>query len=100
MKNESILVVRDITLFGTLYGTDLPVAGQFEGNLSNGSERIELQDALGKTIVDFQYTDDWYRSTDGDGLSLVLANSNGDYAQRDTWYPSQAIGGSPGCHEP
>lgn len=94
------LVVQDRSAFETRYGMELPVAGQYTGKLSNGGERIQLQDAAGHIIHDFEFRDDWYPITDGSGYSLTVQ----DPAQADTeslsdssaWHPSLQPGGSPG----
>jgi hypothetical protein len=94
------LVVKDLTAFQAKYGSKLPVVGQYAGSLDNGGERIKLVDAVGQVIQDFQYRDDWFRSTDGLGYSLTVkdpkttdANSLND---ANAWQPSTAVGGSPG----
>jgi hypothetical protein len=94
------LVVKDIAAFGARYGSKLPVVGQYAGSLSNGGERIEMVDAAGQTIQSFEYRDDWFKSTDGQGFSLTVkdpeatdANSLND---KNAWQPSASVGGSPG----
>ncbi|NIN33562.1 MAG: hypothetical protein GTO60_00040, partial [Gammaproteobacteria bacterium] len=42
------------------------------GSLANNGERIKLVDAIGETILDFEYEDDWRPITDGDGFSLTI----------------------------
>lgn len=95
------LVVQDLAAFEARYGQGLPVAGRYAGALNNAGERIELRDAVGRTIHSFTYRDDWYSSTDGKGFSLTLVspqtvdpNSLGDKA---AWRPSVNRGGSPGA---
>jgi hypothetical protein len=93
------IVVKDIAGFESVYGPGHPVAGQYSGSLDNGGERIRLEDGLGQVVVDFTYDDSWYRSTDGGGYSLVLADPATDSAnlsQRQSWRPSARPGGSPG----
>jgi dihydroxyacetone kinase len=94
-------VVQDLAAFEARYGPGLPVAGRYTGALNNAGERIELRDAVGRTIHSFAYRDDWYGSTDGKGFSLTLVspqtvdpNSLGDKA---AWRPSVNRGGSPGA---
>jgi len=95
-----LVLVRDISAFVAAYGADTPVAGEYTGNLSNGGERIELEDALGGPILDFRYNDAWYGSTDGDGLSLEVADvptaDPNCLSEKNTWRPSLDVGGSPG----
>jgi hypothetical protein len=96
---EYVLVVKDINAFEAQYGTGLNIAGQYSGNLRNGGERVELQDAAGKNILDFRYEDGWYDITDGMGFSLSVKDPvNADpnaWNDKSTWRPSANLGGSP-----
>ena len=70
--NDFLVVCRDRAAFTQHYGASVPLAGQFEGHLSHGRERLELSDA-GKTIVDaVKYSDSapWPQSPDGHSSSL------------------------------
>jgi len=51
------------------------LAGEYSGSLSNAGEKIELQDAAGQTILEFQYDDDWREVTDGQGHSLTIIDA-------------------------
>jgi len=97
------LVVKDREAFEARYGPGLPIAGQYTGSLSNSGERIELQDALGAVIHNFQYRDDWFDITDGAGFSLTVADPAGTpvsfWGNRSAWRPSAASGGSPGSDD-
>ena len=44
----------------------------YTGSLANNGERIRLEDAIGRTILDFEYDDRWYQIADGDGFSLTI----------------------------
>ncbi len=94
-----VLVIRDITAFEAVYGLDLNVAGQYTGNLSNSGERLHLENALGQTILDFRYSDNWQEPTDGQGFSLTLvdpvANDPNDWDFENAWRTSALPGGSP-----
>jgi len=97
------LVVQDIAAFRAKYGTSLPVVGQYAGSLNNAGERIELLDAAGAAIHDFQFNDNWFDVTDGMGFSLTVkdprtADPNG-YGDKALWRPSARPGGSPGTSE-
>jgi len=79
------------------------VLGPYEGYLSNGGERVQLFDALGESVQDFKYDDDWYPLTDGGGTSLEILDPAGDLVLWDEaagWQPSGAPGGSPGGLSP
>ncbi|MHC4544246.1 MAG: lamin tail domain-containing protein, partial [Planctomycetota bacterium] len=70
-----IVVVKDITAFDDLYDiqtNNINVAGRYTGSLANDGERIKLVDAIGRTILDFDYEDGWCPITDGDGFSLTM----------------------------
>jgi hypothetical protein len=94
------LVVKDKEAFETRYSPGLPVVGQYEGNLSNAGERIELQDAAGNIIHSFRFGDDWFATTDGGGFSLTVKDPRtadpNSLGERSTWRPSTRRGGSPG----
>jgi hypothetical protein len=95
-----ILVVKDQAVFESIYGTDLPVAGVYEGSLSNSGERIRLRDALNAIIQEFSYDDDWYPDADGGGASLNLldpANPNlAAWGTAAAWEASIDVLGTPG----
>lgn len=66
-KNPLALSVRYPSITNTV-----TVLGPYYDDLSDKGERLELKDATGETILDFEYDDDWYPHTDGTGRSLVL----------------------------
>src|SRR5205823_278187 len=74
------VVVANIAAFQSRYGTLIPIAGQFVGDLDNGGEKITLSGRLGETIQSFTYKDSWLPQTDGEGFSLVAID------------PAQALG--------
>jgi hypothetical protein len=69
---ECVVVMEDQSAFEAKYGTGINTAGQYVGVLENNGERIQLQDAIGRTILDFEYKDGWHSITDGDGFSLTM----------------------------
>jgi len=93
------LVVEDVNAFESRYGPGLPVAGEYSGKLNNAGERIELNDAIGRMILNFRYEDGWRSITDGDGFSLTIIDAaNPDLSswdEKDSWRPSAYAGGSP-----
>jgi hypothetical protein len=97
---ERIVIVQDLADFTAVYGEALPVAGQYQGSLDNAGERLVLQDATGKDILNFKYKDGWYKTTDGQGRSLELAQSEVSdpalYSEKATWRASSLQGGTPG----
>jgi len=98
---EYCIVVRDLPAFEARYGSGRPVAGQYGGALSNAGERLRLEDAGGRTIQNFRYSDDWYPLTDGGGFSLTLtepvAVDPNALDNASAWRPSRDPGGSPGA---
>ena len=97
------LVVQDAAAFAAKYGQGLPVVGQYEGSLDNAGERIELQDAAGKVIHAFIYSDDWHDITDGGGYSLTVRDpasvDPNALTDASAWRPSTRVGGSPGTED-
>ena len=100
-----ILVVLNQAVFEAVYGIGLPIAGTFQnGNrLSNGSDRIKLEDANNSTIREFTYDDEapWPVGADGNGYSLVLVNpeNSPDHDLSANWQQSAFLGGTPGESE-
>ncbi len=95
----SVLLVSSLAAFEFRYGMNLPVAGEFSGNLNNDGEQITLVDASKASVRDFIYNDaaPWPAGADGDGQSLVLINpgSNPDPNDPRSWRHSSASGGNP-----
>ena len=53
---ELVLVAKDIEALGALYDLrGLLVAGEYEGQLRNGADRLRLEGPFGETILDFTY---------------------------------------------
>ena len=90
---QSTIVVQDLAAFQAKHGSDVSVAGQYTGSLSNSGETVELQDALGQVIERVKYQDDWYAQTDGDGYSLTRLDSVADPNTPEAW---TAAGPNPG----
>jgi hypothetical protein len=70
----------------------------YSGNHDNAGETITLLDAGGGVLQRFTYDDVWYNSTDGDGYSLVVADTfsaKSAWGTAQGWQPSREIGGSP-----
>jgi hypothetical protein len=107
---EFVLVVRNEVAFLSRYGVDLAsvIAGEYDGRLDNGGERIKLIDFWGGTIAEFEYSDGggWPAEADGAGYSLVLVDAangtepGGSLSDPVSWRASTHIGGSPGADDP
>lgn len=97
---ERLLLVSDLAGFEAAFGTGLPVAGVYSGQLNNGGEGILLLGRDRLPIQDFSYDDrlPWPSSADGEGFSLTIAgpNFNPDSGDPASWRASTAPGGSPG----
>ncbi|MHC4533519.1 MAG: lamin tail domain-containing protein [Planctomycetota bacterium] len=99
-STEYVVVVQDRQAFETRYGTAINIAGQYSGRLNNAGERVRVEDAIGQTILDFDYKDGWHSITDGDGFSLTIINPVNtdpyDWNEKDSWRASAYLSGSPG----
>ncbi|MEZ6116779.1 MAG: CotH kinase family protein [Pirellulaceae bacterium] len=94
---ERLILVENQDAFVMRYGTELPVAGQWNGKLSNGGEYLTVENSDG-ILLQFQYDDNWYPDTDGAGSSLELIDPVGSGEQwfvRQAWQAS-IVGGTPG----
>ncbi|MDG2123228.1 MAG: CotH kinase family protein, partial [Verrucomicrobiales bacterium] len=85
------LLVADTAGFQAAHGNGLPVIGEYTGNLANGGEKIQLDDTTGNPLLFFDYSDNWFELTDGDGFSLVLRDTSAPvytFGQIDQWAPA------------
>jgi hypothetical protein len=92
------VVVKNPNVFASQYGSDISIAGQYSGSLSNGGERIRLEDAIGQPILDFEYKDGWFDTTDGGGSSLTIIDAanpdSNSWSMKDSWRASSPSPGS------
>lgn len=74
------------------------VTGYYDGQLSNGGERIALLDRNGNTVVSVEYEDagGWPTAPDGGGQALEIMDPNGDPDDPANWRASPSANGSPG----
>src|SRR4030095_2774389 len=107
--SQRCVVVALLPAFNLRYGgAGALVAGQFEGNLSNSGETLQLLDVFREEILEFTYDPDWYgipSATAGDGLTAVqgyslVTRSNvtgwNAYETPVSWTLSGTPGGTPG----
>jgi len=94
------VIVANPAAFATRYDTNgMIILGAYAGALNNAGETIALADHRHETILNFQYSDDWYPETDGQGYSLTIVDP---YAARTTWgdsnswMASEVLYGTPG----
>lgn len=101
------IVVGDLAAFKARYAdwAAMNILGVFDGSLSDGTEKLLLgydtADAI--ALAEFDYEDDWYPCTDGEGFSLVLRDPQSNPSSWDAkgaWRHSAAVDGSPGSADP
>ena len=98
---QRLILAKNPAAFALRYpSTGVTVIGPYEGVLDNGGEVLELADAVGENILDFEYKDGWYPATDGSGRSLVLRDpATAPYSSFGSplaWAISGAGSGTPG----
>ena len=98
---ERLILARNPAAFALRYpATAVTVLGPYAGSLANAGERLELTDAVGENILDFEYKDGWYPATDGGGRSLVhrdpAGTSHDAFGDPLVWAISGGSAGSPG----
>ncbi len=101
---DYIVVVKDKFAFASEYPSFTGIiAGEYEGSLNNGGEKIRLRDAVDGIIHEFNYGDDWRPITDGEGFSLTIIDQNNpdpnSWGEKDSWRASALRGGSPGTDD-
>lgn len=98
-----IILAARRSAFEFRYGTSLPVAGSYTGNLNNAGETITIRDDNDAIIrqVSYQPINGWPSEADGAGYSLIaitpdqFANdNNGSY-----WRASKTTQGNPGTSD-
>ncbi len=104
--DEYVVLARDVAAFEAWYGDGVNVIGGYDPDaLSNAGEDVVLQmpAPYDAAVLRFEYDDDWYPSTDGDGPSLVVENPDdhrASWRQRSAWRAASVAGGSPGAADP
>jgi len=97
VKNEAAFLSRWTVPQGCL------VVSGYTGNLANSGEIIKLDDATGSSVLEFEYDDNWYSLTDGQGFSLVyngaLDAAPDNWDRKSAWRSGLSSGGSPGSAE-
>jgi Lamin Tail Domain len=95
------LLVSNHAAFVLRYGSGLDslIAGQYDGQLDNNGETIQLNDAVGESILEFRYESTWFPPSDEGGRSLVVRDATAPWQNYDLpthWALSGNAGGSPG----
>jgi hypothetical protein len=96
---ERVVVVKNRAAFEAHYGANIPVAGEYAGNLSNAGDTLTLRDSVGAILSSFTYRDapPWPTGADGSGYSLVFPNPSADFTNAQNWRTSTTVGGNPGA---
>ena len=97
-----LVLVRDPIAFSSAW-PGVVIGGVWTGLLDNNGERLQLMDAIGENILDFDYEDDWYPSTDGRGCSLAVVDERAApdaWDRKPQWRPGHVYRGTPGGPEP
>jgi hypothetical protein len=97
---KRLLLVSNRSAFEHRYGSGLPIAGEYGGQLSNSGERVASANAANDIIFAIIYgtISPWPATPDGSGPSLELRDLSGDRSAPDHWQASPANGGSPGLN--
>ena len=99
---EVLVLVRNLQAFASRYDVGrMLIAGEYDGRLANDTEPLRLEGALGESILDFEYSDDWQPETDGEGRSLVISDAlaeRSSWNDPEGWIASPELLGSPGFH--
>ncbi len=93
-----VVIVKDAAAFAARYGAGRPVAGAYDGSLSNSGETLTLVDAGGATIESFAYgvKKPWPKTPDGDGATLVRIDPLAPPDSVDNWRAGAVTNGTPG----
>ena len=109
---QRCVVVSLIAAFNLRYPVSgAIVAGQYEGNLANDGETIQVLDGAGESVFQFTYDPLWYgvpKSSDpsaltgANGYSLVARSSSpawDGYERPTSWALGDTKGGTPGADD-
>ena len=97
--DEYAVVVSNTTEFRNKYGVGIRILGEWSGGaLSNSGEKVVLRDPGGDLIHEFTYLSiaPWPTTPAGQGPSLEVINTEGDYNDPANWRASSVLGGTPG----
>jgi hypothetical protein len=99
-----IVLVSNEAKFKAKYPSATPF-GVFDGQLSNGGEKVTLFDVNADTnlaVVNYKDGGEWPKKADGDGFTLVPISKNPVADQNNPvyWRQSRNVDGSPGADDP
>lgn len=101
-SDERILLVANPAAFAIRYDNSHRVLGPYLGSLDNGGETLRIHDQFDENVLVFDWSDDWFPPTDGDGHTLVLRDLTTpykDFDQPERWAISENINGSPSTND-
>ncbi len=86
---DYLVVAADAGWLRDHYG-EIPVMGDFSGQLSDSGELLRLEDAFGNLVdqVDYLPSGDWPELADGDGSSMELRHPQMDNDSPSAWVDS------------
>ncbi len=100
---ERTVIVSNEAAFVARYGSSVPIAGTYSGQLSNGGELLVILQPNGTEIrrIDYKDVSPWPTTADGSGFSLVLIapTSNPNHNLAANWRPSVEVNGTPGSDD-
>src|SRR5439155_7307411 len=92
IPNGFLVLAKDRAAFADAYGSSIPIAGLFGGQLDNGGETLSLIEPgaapdQGVLLTRVRYDDDppWPALADGGGASLQLIDPNQDNNRVGNW---------------
>lgn len=97
------VVVRFPDAFLARYGAGIPVAGTYTNSLRNSGEDLRLETDLGQAVLDFDFNDGWFPTTDGEGAALEIIDPLGpraDWGKKPSWRATWSMLGTPGAGDP
>jgi hypothetical protein len=96
---QGLLLVKDLFRFQQRYGIDVPVAGIYQGGLSESGETITLIDSQLNPLINFKYQaiEPWPVSAANPGYSLVLSHPELGLNNPDAWRSTVSLNEVPGA---
>jgi hypothetical protein len=97
---DCAVLIRNPEAFATRYDTNgMRIAGIYSNAFNNAGERVAYVDAFGEDVLEFEFDDAWYPSTDGDGYALEavdLMAPRHTWSVKEAWSASEVLHGTPG----
>ncbi len=98
------VIVKNVAAFQARYGAGPRILGSYPNdNLANDGDHLVLEGGVHEPILDFNYEDDWYPTTDGHGFSLQIVNDGAatdTWGLKSSWRASSVAGGTPSAADP